>query len=295
MEITSGPRADGKSIGPPNGDPRDLNSASLLSHLLYTFCRALISPGSRESDQSRAYFEYEVKKSPSFDRLFDVDVAGKIVLEIGCNVGGYMWHALTKGARFMYGVEIDCGRAQACEKILHESYDGDNYMVLNEDARDLHMVDDNSIDLVVSDAVLEHIQDVQRMFSEVTRILKPGGIAHIATSPIWFTYNGGHLWRYIPIPWAHVLFPDRVILEVLNMQRSRGDFSKAACDNIIGLYRTIGRLSLKMIRQTVARTGLQLVSLRNVSRSPVKRFLIRFRLLEEVFAGGILITLAKPE
>ena len=40
-------------------------------------------------------------------------------------------------------------------------------------------IDDNSIDLVVSHGSIHHWRDVQAAFSEIYRVLKPGGLAYL--------------------------------------------------------------------------------------------------------------------
>jgi SAM-dependent methyltransferase len=47
------------------------------------------------------------------------------------------------------------------------------------DAHDLHMVTSDSVDLVTSVSVLEHVRYPQRVVKEIFRILKPGGIVYI--------------------------------------------------------------------------------------------------------------------
>lgn len=46
-------------------------------------------------------------------------------------------------------------------------------------------VDDESIDLAVSDAVVEHVEDVDAFFSECSRVLKPGGYLFLRTPNVW--------------------------------------------------------------------------------------------------------------
>jgi len=56
--------------------------------------------------------------------------------------------------------------------------DGPN-VDLVADAHDMHMVSDNSVDLVVSVSVLEHVKYPHKVMKEIFRILKPGGLIYI--------------------------------------------------------------------------------------------------------------------
>ena len=49
-----------------------------------------------------------------------------------------------------------------------------------------------SVDLVVSDAVFEHCQDMPAVAREISRILSPGGIAYASYGPMWYCFGGDH-------------------------------------------------------------------------------------------------------
>ena len=51
---------------------------------------------------------------------------------------------------------------------------------------------DNSIDLIVSDAVYEHCRDLPGVMQESFRILKPGGCIYASYGPLYFCAGGDH-------------------------------------------------------------------------------------------------------
>lgn len=51
---------------------------------------------------------------------------------------------------------------------------------------------DASIDLVVSHSVVEHVGDLPHSLGELNRVLRPGGLAYITVSPLYFSPNGSH-------------------------------------------------------------------------------------------------------
>jgi SAM-dependent methyltransferase len=79
-------------------------------------------------------------------------------------------------------VDIGCGfgtnrpivEAVGGEWVGVEPFEGGAHTVVG-DAEDLPF-EDNEFDVAVMDAVLEHIPDVGKAFTEVSRVLKPGGI-----------------------------------------------------------------------------------------------------------------------
>lgn len=104
-----------------------------------------------------------------FDR--HVDWAGKAVLDLGC-AGGFMAEALhDKGAR-VTGIDpakdaIAAAKAHAAETGRDIRYD----VGAGEDLP----YPDAEFDHVVCVDVLEHVADLQKVLSEITRVLKPGG------------------------------------------------------------------------------------------------------------------------
>lgn len=246
-----------------------------------------------EDEKAKKYFFYEYEKSPRFDNLHKVNLSGRNVLEIGVGYGGYLFHILKSQAAFAYGIDVDEYRVQKAKELIAESYEGKNFSIQLCDAREMSWFQNESIDLVLSDAVIEHIRDRKEMFAEISRILKKDGVAFLSTSPIWFTWNGGHLARYIPVPWIHLLLPDSIILKILKKQKQKNDFPEKAIDNMIIMYETIGKLSIRRLEKEIGESALQLVSLKNVSNHPLKKLLNRFPVLEEFFAGDIQVMLKK--
>ena len=65
-----------------------------------------------------------------------------------------------------------------------------------------------SMDVVVSWEVLEHLTQPQDAFREIARILKPGGLAFHEYNP-FFSLNGGHSLCTLDFPWGHARLDDR--------------------------------------------------------------------------------------
>jgi len=95
-----------------------------------------------------------------------------VVVEIGCGLG----HLHSCHGNWM-GFEYS-STAVSLAKELH----GNKLNILDGDARKLPL-ESNTVDFLFSFAALEHIPEVEKAFSEIERILKPGGIAVIA--PAW--------------------------------------------------------------------------------------------------------------
>ena len=108
---------------------------------------------------------------------FEEVVKGKKVADIGCG----------------YGRNRSIVERLGGEWIGVEPFEGGNHTVVAS-AEDLPF-EDNSFDVVVMDAVLEHIPDVGKAFSEIGRILKPGGvfIGYVAFMETFHEISYSHL------------------------------------------------------------------------------------------------------
>ena len=64
---------------------------------------------------------------------------------------------------------------------------------------------DQMFDLVFSNAVLEHVKNPRQIFSEMQRVLKPGGYAYHHWNPYTSLEMGGHdIGIPFYFPWAHL-------------------------------------------------------------------------------------------
>ena len=106
-----------------------------------------------------------------------VPVEGRDVLEVGCGRGGgaaYIARALRP--REMVGVD----RTAASIRFARRHFAAQkNLRFLEADAHSLPF-DDDSFDAVVNIESAQHYRDIDRFFSEVHRVLKPGGHLLIA-------------------------------------------------------------------------------------------------------------------
>ena len=97
---------------------------------------------------------------------------GKVVLDLGCG-GGFMSEALAREGADVIGVDPSGPAVEAAREHARESNLRIDYRVGTGERIPLP---DESVDCVVCVDVLEHVDSVDDVLSEITRVLKPGGL-----------------------------------------------------------------------------------------------------------------------
>lgn len=105
------------------------------------------------------------------ERTLGRNLAGQSVLDLGSGLGGVATEADARGAQVV-AIEPGAGWREIASERL-------GYAVMNAVGERLPLAS-NSIDLVVSLQVLEHVQNPAQVVKEVYRVLKPGGYFYFA-------------------------------------------------------------------------------------------------------------------
>lgn len=138
------------------------------------------------------------------------DLKDKTILDYGCGFGGKTAYYASLGSAKVYGADFhnDYTLAQNyCEK--HSL----NVEFLSMKNDNLLPIADASIDIVISSAVFEHVDDVPKALAEIKRVLKPNGLFLNRWHP-YTTRHGSHVNGLIGIPFVHLFFSEANIMRV---------------------------------------------------------------------------------
>jgi SAM-dependent methyltransferase len=105
---------------------------------------------------------------------------------------------------------------------------------------------------VLSKDTFEHVGDPEGYIAEMRRLAAPGGLIVIGFGPLWKSPFGGHIDFMTGMPWAHLLFPEGVIMQ--ERRRFRPDEDARRFEDIKG---GLNRMTLERFETIMAGSGLR--------------------------------------
>lgn len=175
------------------------------------------------------YFKDEINRSEDPAYILEpmrealcplVDLGSGVVMDFGCGGGGSSVCLCRLGAREVHGVEIDESLVRLARLRARDSGFGDTVTVHHFERTDHLPFDDGAFDVVICNAVLEHIHPRDRgaHLREVWRTLAAGGFLFVFETPNRLWPMDGHTTGlpfipYLPVRLARryaILFSERV-------------------------------------------------------------------------------------
>ena len=225
----------------------------------------------RAPDHREAVFRHRYRSMPTFVARFGgrLDFADKTVLDVGSGLGGPACYLAEQGARRVVGVDIVAHDVQFARAKLAGEYAALADRVSFTQIRDLDDLGDAKFDLIISRDSFEHYGDPAGILAGMVRRLAPGGRLAIGFGPLWKSPYGGHITYMTRLPWAHLLFPERVILG--ERRRFFPDQRVSSFGEIVG---GLNQMTLARFNALIAQHRLETISCRtNVSGHPLGRLL----------------------
>jgi SAM-dependent methyltransferase len=218
------------------------------------------------SEYDYALFEYyRSAKVIAFLERAGVTIRGR-VLDAGCGGGG-MPLSLAEEAEYVVGIDpierfSDAGTRLGRERAMR------NLRFVLADGMALPFKN-GSFDLVLSHAVIEHVEEAPRYLRECARVLAPGGHVYLSTAP-YLSFAGAHLPRLrVPIPlhliagrraaFATFRFLARHAPWTLKEPAHENSFIRAARRGEVKQDDLLEKVRVARLRAQIAAAGLRIV------------------------------------
>jgi SAM-dependent methyltransferase len=239
--------------------------------------------------------EWYAESTNRFLQRFEgrLDVRGKELLDVGCGTGDMAAILARDGAARVVGVDIQVADDELDQ--LRERYGAEiaAKVELVKTTGDLHELGDRQFDLVFSKEAMEHYDDPEGFVPLMAQRVNPGGSLVIGFGPLWKSFDGGHLGYMTKVPWAHLLFPEDVIMA--ERRRFRPDEQANRFEDIVG---GLNKMTLERFESTMAATGLEPEFVRhNAGDHPAVKAmdkLARIAPLREYFTNNVYGIWTKP-
>jgi GT2 family glycosyltransferase/SAM-dependent methyltransferase len=241
----------------------------------------------------RRFFGYDVESTRRFFARFEAtfDVAGKSVLDVGCGRGAAAIEAARRGAARVVGIDLHIPPQTV--RMVAEDPALAGRVELVETAGALDELGAQTFDVVLSKDSFEHYADPESFVFALKRRVQPGGVLAIGFGPLWRSPTGGHIEYMTPLPWAHLLFPEEVLMA--ERRRFRPDDGARTFGEVAG---GLNKMTLARFEAIMASSGLERISFAvNVSDNPVvKAMKVVSRLpgLGELFTTNVYGVWRKP-
>lgn len=219
------------------------------------------------------------REFPGFDSL----VRGKRVADFGCGTG-FQAVALALQGCSVLGIDINARWLDAARRRAAAAAVPPHQLCFTDRVRSS---DRETCDVVVSLNSFEHFPDPDGALTEMTSILRPGGLLLITFGPPWFAPYGSHMHFFTRLPWVNLLFSEAAVMQVRQRYRPDGALSYEQVES------GLNRMTVGQFEELVMRSGL---TLEHRAYRGIRGFnlLTRIPMLRELFTTNVAVILRRP-
>jgi SAM-dependent methyltransferase len=156
------------------------------------FLRQMVRARRQRRRVARGYNEIALDEAEEHGLVRD-----RRVLVVGCNTGEDCGRFLKRGAAEVHGLDVveEVGRNFRHPKVVY-----------HRQSIEKTTLPSDHYDLVFAIATMEHVPDIAAGFSEMARLVRPGGVIYSSAAPLWESPFGHHMSAFGDHPWVHLLF-----------------------------------------------------------------------------------------
>ncbi len=221
-----------------------------------------LSPGSTGNNDYTAY-EGRSKLEVLFGPGIWKELAGKVVLDFGCEGGFEAIDIAKNGAKKVIGVDLYEDTLAGAQRRAEEAGVADRCLFTSKAGE--------KVDVVVTLDAFEHFADPAGMLRLMGNLLKDNGSILACFGPTWYHPLGGH--GFSIFPWAHLVFTENAIM------RWYGEFSPEKATKFSEVRGGLNQMTIRRFERIVAMSDFRFESLEAV---PIRKLeLMQNRLTRE--------------
>jgi SAM-dependent methyltransferase len=222
-----------------------------------------------------------------------VEVRGKTVLDVGCGTGDMAAIIAGEGAERVVGIDLHIDPGEHQQLTARYGADIAGRVELVQTEGDMRELGEQQFDVVFSKEAMEHYDDPEGFVPLMVRRVRPGGVLAMGFGPLWKAFDGGHMNYMTRMPWAHLLFPEDVIMA--ERRRFRPEEDASHFGEILG---GLNKMTLARFEAIMERSGLEPTFVKhNAGDHPAVRAmdkLARLRPLREYFTNNVYGVWTRP-
>jgi len=279
-----------------------------LCKKLNKFFKLPVHPFNLSNNKAMSYGEWQYEKGAdtlkSYEGFFDIEkdniFEGKTVVDIGCGEAGKTLFYAKHGVERIFGVEVLGKYEEQANSLAHKLGLSDKFEFVTSDAANLPF-EDNSIDIIIANDAIEHVDEPERVITECLRVLKRDGRLYMNFPPYYHPF-GAHLSDAIGMPWVHMFFSERTLIDVykdavkdLPDGEDRIDFRISKDEKGLEYFSYINKMTVKRFKKIKNELGLNVVYYKEI---PLRSFfapLAKLPIIKEVFVKMVVCIVEKSE
>lgn len=212
-------------------------------------------------------FERDYGQTVNFFARFGdrLTVSGRSLLDVGCGRGPSCVYAALQGAEKVVGVDIrEDALAFARSHLARNWPDLVDVVEFRHTRGDLSELGAETFDVIISQNSFEHYRDPEQIARRMKELMHDESLLAAAFGPLWRSPYGGHIDQITKLPWAHLLFPESVIMQ--ERRRLLPHTRETRFDDLVN------RMTVQRFRALMADAGLACVYFdTNVSKKAIMR------------------------
>lgn len=164
------------------------------------------------------YFNYGKIENEKFWRRLGgkPNLEGKKVLDFGCGHGALCLDIAQSGAKFIHGIDLEANLLKFAKENIKENFQNFTQNIKFQNLDILKDKINEKFDFIVSKDTFEHTQNLPKVLLKMYDLLNKGGKAYIGFGPLYNFYNGDHGRTNMYLPWFHLLFSEKFIIDRIN-------------------------------------------------------------------------------